>query len=958
MNKIDELSLRVNDSMCGIIAVTEVKPKMNRYNISPSELQIEDYVMYENLSVNGRGIIIYVHKTLKSFKLETNTSFQEAIWVNIVINNSDPLVVGCVYRSPNSSNENNDKLFKMLKTMTENKSQALVMGDFNLPKIDWNTYLTSSDGNSKESQFLECLRDCFLNQKCTKPTRIRLNNEPSLLDLVLVSNDQSIDNIDYESPLGKSDHRVLQFQYQCSVRRLNYKKVKFYYDKADYTAMKEMLVNINWQDKLNAENIDDNWEQFKNIINSVVDKYVPKKTILMSSVRRIPLSKEQVALIKLKHKLWDKYCETKSVDDHKKACKVRNKVKNMINKAKKDYEISISQKVKSDPKLTWQYIKSKTKLRVGIPELYVDRDKQKLTRNDKEKADTLSKFFSSVYVQEPTDTIPTLQNKVITSEMQNVEISPKVVEKKLMELNTNKSCGPDGLHPKLLKMLSTELSEPLALLMNSSLEHMQLPSEWKQANVSAIFKKGDSKDPSNYRPVSLTSIVCKTMEKIIRDHLVTHMTRNNFFSKKQFGFMSKRSTVLQLLNVIDEWSEALDQGNNVDCIYFDFRKAFDTVAHKRLYNKLKSYGITDPFLGWIQNFLKERTQRVMINGTASAWEKVTSGIPQGSVLGPILFIIYINDIVEEISSRIYLFADDTKLFRVIKQEYDREILQSDIDKLVNWSETWLLSFHPDKCKVMNIGDGQQYHYVIRDKNSAHTLQYVNFEKDIGVTFDRNLEFDIHINEKVNKANGIFAMIRRSYKYLSQESFLPLYKGLVRSNLEYANSVWAPYKVKHVEAIENVQRRATRALPGMKGVSYSDRLIALQLPTLAYRRIRGDMIETYKIVHGFYDHDVTPILEFRQNASLRGHSKTIIKARSNKRLRGNSFTQRIVNTWNSLPELVINARTVNSFKNRLDKYWENQEIKFNYKAPLSTGKQSLKVSDLELDTDVFRQPESR
>ena len=290
---------------------------------------------------------------------------------------------------------------------------------------------------------------------------------------------------------------------------------------------------------------------------------------------------------------------------------------------------------------------------------------------------------------------------------------------------------------------------------------------------------------------------------------------------------------------------------------------------------------------------------------------------------PLLFILFIHDIVDEISSSIYLFADDTKLFRVIGHDDDRHMLQSDIDKLVAWSNTWLLSFHPDKCKVLHVGNGQGHEYVIHDVNNRH----VECEKDIGVIFDSNLQFDIHINEKVNKANGISSMIRRSYKYLSKESCMPLYKGLVRSNLEYANSVWAPYKMKHIEVLERVQQRATRSLPELKGLNYEERLRTLKLPTLVYRRIRGDMIETFKITNGVYDSSVVPFFELRDNCSLRDHSKTLLKHRSNKRIRAHSFTQRILSVWNSLPEHIVSAPSVNSFKNRLDRFWDNQEIKY-------------------------------
>ena len=197
------------------------------------------------------------------------------------------------------------------------------------------------------------------------------------------------------------------------------------------------------------------------------------------------------------------------------------------------------------------------------------------------------------------------------------------------------------------------------------------------------------------------------------------------------------------------------------------------------------------------------------------------------MLGPLLFIIYINDIMDSLSSKIYLFADDTKLFRVIRSEDDCKFLQSDIDKLLEWSQTWLLSFHPNKCKVLHVGTDQEpTNYYL----NTHQLQNVNSEKDIGVTFDCNLEFDIHISEKISKANSIFGMIRRSYKYLNKDVFLLLYKALVRSNLEYANSVWSPHKMKHIEAIENVQRRATRTVQCLKGLSYEDRLRYLNLHT--------------------------------------------------------------------------------------------------------------------------------
>ena len=228
--------------------------------------------------------------------------------------------------------------------------------------------------------------------------------------------------------------------------------------------------------------------------------------------------------------------------------------------------------------------------------------------------------------------------------------------------------------------------------------------QWKHAKVTAIYKKGPKTKPQNYRPVSLTCILCKVLESIIRDHITNHMKENNLFSDKQFGFITGRSTTLQLLHVLNKWTEILDQGGSLDTIYCDFMKAFDKVPHRRLIHKISKYGIKGNILGWIDSFLSNRTQLVAVGAAESSRSNVTSGIPQGSVLGPLLFVIYINDLPEVVdkNSHVFLFADDTKVSRQIRTDADQIILQKDIDNLKIWSDTWLLKFHPDKCVSMTI----------------------------------------------------------------------------------------------------------------------------------------------------------------------------------------------------------------------------------------------------------------
>ena len=282
------------------------------------------------------------------------------------------------------------------------------------------------------------------------------------------------------------------------------------------------------------------------------------------------------------------------------------------------------------------------------------------------------------------------------------------------------------------------------------------------------------------------------------------MKSQNLFTKRQYGFISGRSTSLQLLEVLDKWTETLDNGHYVDCIYMDFQKAFDKVPHKRLLEKIKGYGIVGPTLNWIEDFLKNRSQKVMVNGAGSKWENVTSGILQGSVLGPILFVIYINDLPDTVESDSYLFADDTKIFRIIKGEDDKEILQDDFTKLEEWSGKWLLKFHPEKCKHMKISKSKNEE-TNTYKLLGQDIETVTQEKDIGVIIDSELTFENHLCEKVKKATSIFAAMRRTFKYLDTKSFLVIYNTLVRTHLDYASSVSAPYKMKYIEKIESVQK---------------------------------------------------------------------------------------------------------------------------------------------------------
>ena len=361
-------------------------------------------------------------------------------------------------------------------------------------------------------------------------------------------------------------------------------------------------------------------------------------------------------------------------------------------------------------------------------------------------------------------------------------------------------------------------------------------------------------------------MLCRILEKLVRNEIVEYMQSEKLFSHLQFGFLKGRSTSLQLLNIMNDWTSSIANGTFNDCIYLDYQKAFDTVSHNRLISKLYAYNLDARIIKWIKYYLSERKQFVEINGKKSEWQNVTSGIPQGSVLGPLLFLIYINDLPDGIMSNIYMYADDTKLYREIKSPEDHQILQNDLTKLCVWSKKWLLKFHPKKCSCLSTGKKKSLcEYVLL--LSSHVIEQV-------VTIDSNLTFNEHINIKIDTANKILGIIRWSHRFLICETFLPLYRSMVRSHFDYAVSVWDPYKIKHISDIEDVQRRATKLIPEIKNLSYPERLRKLKLPTLSYRRIRGQMIKVYKIIN---NKNVSEnILTFRPNAdfNLRGNDYTV------------------------------------------------------------------------------------
>ena len=350
-----------------------------------------------------------------------------------------------------------------------------------------------------------------------------------------------------------------------------------------------------------------------------------------------------------------------------------------------------------------------------------------------------------------------------------------------------------------------------------------------------------------------------------------------------------------------------------------FRKAFDAVPHKRLLHKIKGYGVRGNILNWVTDFLSNRSQYVSIDGICSTNTNVTSGVPQGSVLGPTLFIYYINDLPDVVNTLLRIFADDTKSYDKIENDDDQIKLQSSINSLVKWSQDWLLGFNCDKCKCLHLGkNNKKCQYTIQQNNKTCIMSETLCEKDLGVNIDPDLNFEEHIEIQTKKARGLSGMIMRTFVYKTAPILIPIFKSLIRPILEYGNVVWHPYLRKNIDKIEKIQRHYTKKIIGMKDLDYESRLRALKLPSLEFRRIRGDMIEVYKILHEKYDPLTTHSLFTLDNNNTRGHKLKLKKVQFNTNKYKHFFTNRVVNLWNSLPEETVCAPSLNVFKNKLDK----------------------------------------
>ena len=432
--------------------------------------------------------------------------------------------------------------------------------------------------------------------------------------------------------------------------------------------------------------VDQSWNELKKVFMEIHDICIPKIRISTSGKQNPSWYNEEIGReVNERKRLYSLSREQQTEEiltTYKQQCR---KVKRVVRKAKRDEEIRVARNSKQNPKEFYKHVNSRKPIKNSIGPL--KNETEELISSEVGMADLLNKYFTSVFTKEREGTLPEPALKYDGDRpLENIDITIDKVQKKIKQMNKNKSPGPDGFLPRVIKEVEEEIAPHFHRIFRESLAQGQAVLDWKLANVTPIFKKGAKDNPSNYRPISLTSVVGKMLESIIADEIVEFLETNNLLLNSQHGFRHKRSCVTNLLEFFHKMFGIYDESKAIDILYLDFQKAFDKVPHRRLMSKVRALGIRGKVADWIENWLSNRKQRVVINGKASEWVDVTSGVPQGSVLGPLLFMIYINDLPEGIKSFMSMFADDTKVLKRIEDEESCRELQNDLDMLQQWSE--------------------------------------------------------------------------------------------------------------------------------------------------------------------------------------------------------------------------------------------------------------------------------
>ena len=751
------------------------------------------------------------------------------------------------------------------------------------------------------SKLLSVSNSLSLSQVVSVPTHYTTHSS-SLIDLIFLSSPKDLVFCDTLPPLANSDHLGLSFAVAIAKPRLtptrSMRRV-WRYAFADFDLANDMLSAIDWSALLSSGDVNTCWMNWRSKFLQVMETCIPQG--LLKARKNLPwLSKPVMQAMRKRNVLFNAAKRSNSPSDWEKYKCVRNKVVAMLRRNKRQYFYNLQFATQKD---FWKAVKVINKQDTSIPVLW--DGSASITANNA-KAELLNSYFYECFnhsfppLSNPTPLDPdSCPDSILCTEERVTEL--------LCSLETTKSTGLDGVSAIMLKQTAASIVPSLTKLFNISIATGSFPTEWKCARITPIFKSSDSSLPKNYRPISILPIISKLLEQHIHSLLFQHLCNNCPISKFQWGFMPRRSTVSALCSLTHDWLKELDSGGEICSVFFDLRKAFDSVPHRYLLDQLSTLNgnLCPQLLQWIHSYLSDRSQVVAVGGELSTIKNVVSGVPQGSVLGPLFFTIYINDVAQQISpsSSISLYADDIALYRSIRSPADYPLLQADITAIVNYvEEVKHLKFNTSKCSVMLISRKRSLSIALPPLfiKAGVAVEQVDSVKYLGVLLTSDLTWNDHISGICNKTRKLIGLMYRKFHHCHPDLMLKLYKAFIRPHLEYATQVWDPYLIKNIELLERVQGFALRVCCKNWSASYCDLMESCQVPRLSDRRRKVKLCHLFKIIYGLSDCEMAPIAYRTLNYSSRRSNpvqiQTLFAQTSQFQF---SFYPHAISLWNNL-----------------------------------------------------------
>jgi len=943
--KKDQLHAILDQVKPDIVVATEtwLSSEVLSSEIIPLELNYEIY--RRDRGSRGGGVLVLVSNKFLSSRVDQYETNCEIVWVKVELQGSKPLLISGYYKPKESDEFSQNEFSRSLHLVNQTKNHIWVLGDFNMPGFTWpnNTPCLKADCRfpTLYSNFTDILDDHSLTQMVTEPTRY-----DNILDLFLTNNPTLVSKVSILP--GIADHDMIYAE--VSIRPKLNKQVPrsmHVYRRADWESLKRHMSDFkdSFLSTCEGRSVNQLWIEFRDTLLKGIDKFVPTKTL--SSKPSLPwLTQDIKRSMRKRDSLYQKHKRSGIDKDRQDFIEARHRVKSMLKVAHDRYiedilnlashedidEGANKTKTTFSSKKLFSLLKSTKRDSSGIAPLLKDGE---LFSSSGDKANILNSQFNSVFTPKQPLSLSQLATMAIDSfpvlglnsdlpaqykqaaahpDMDSITISTNGILKLLKDLNPNKAAGPDHIKPLVLRELRDVIAPVLQVLFQKSLDSGEVPEDWSRASVCPLFKKGDKSDASNYRPISLTCILCKVLEHIVATNIVSHLDRDNVLYNLQHGFRSKRSCETQLVSLIEDIHRNGTEGRQTDLILLDFSKAFDKVNHEKLLFKLHQYGIRGLTLQWIRAFLSNRSQVVIVENDHSGTIPVTSGVPQGSVLGPILFLIYINDLPDDISAKVRLFADDTAAYLAVSSLHDASVLQRDMDKLQLWERSWDMEFNPSKCTVLHITRAKT---PVPSTYTLHGQQLASVKdaKYLGVTLSGDLSWSNHIQRVSTAANRALGFLKRNIRTQNPAIRQTAYKAMVRPILEYASPAWSPHNQTHVDRLEKTQRRAARWTMSnySREASVTEMLSQLGWRTLNDRRSDARLCLFYKIVHGLVAVPMPAYICHPTRMSRLQHPLSFRQLHCRIDSYKFSFFPLVIVQWNSLPAAIATLPTLAAFK---------------------------------------------